>query len=45
MKALWEVPPAFEVIAADNGVKRPAFSPDGKWLAAAGHSSVARVWT
>ena len=44
MKALWESPLAFELIA-DQSVRSPAFSPDGKWLAAAGHASVARVWS
>ena len=44
MKALWEAPPAFEIIA-DQGVRSPAFSPDGKWLAVAGHVSVAHVWS
>jgi hypothetical protein len=44
MKALWDAPPAFE-FAGSGYVAAPAFSPDGKWLAVAGHSSEARVWS
>ena len=42
MKALWEAPPAFELM---GGSRMPAFSPDGKWLAAAGHGTDAFVWS
>jgi len=45
MKALWEAPPAFELIGGSQAVKIPTFSPDGKWLAAAGHSAEVRVWS
>ena len=44
MKTLWESPPAFELIGGSS-VKFPAFSPDGKSLAAAGHATDARVWS
>ena len=45
MKALWDAPPAFDLEGEGASVKFPSFSPDGKWLAAAGHSSDARVWS
>ena len=45
MKALWEAPPAFELSTDSQGVKVPAFSPDGKWLATAGHTTDAFVWS
>jgi WD40 repeat protein len=42
MKALWEAPPSFDLTGAS---RVPAFSPDGKWLAAAGHGPDALVWS
>ena len=45
MKALREAPLAFESVVGDQAGRMPAFSPDGKWLAAGGQSSVARVWS
>jgi WD40 repeat protein len=44
MKALWDAPLAFELVA-DQSVRVPAFSPDGRWLAAAGHLPAASVWS
>ncbi len=44
MKVLWEAPPAFELVADSEAVRAPAFSPDGKWLATAGHTTDALVW-
>ena len=45
MKALWEAPPAFDLPAdASVSVRVPAFSPDGRYLAAAGHSETAGLW-
>jgi WD40 repeat protein len=43
LKALWKAPPAFELTTIAN-LRWPAFSPDGRLLAAAGHSPEARVW-
>jgi len=43
MKALWEAPPAFEIVGGGS-VSWPAFSPDGKWLAAGGAGEVVGVW-
>ena len=37
MKALREAPLAFELVVGDHAGRMPAFSPDGKWLAAGGH--------
>jgi WD40 repeat protein/DNA-binding winged helix-turn-helix (wHTH) protein len=45
MKALWEAPPAFELDPDSQAVRVPEFSPDGKWLATAGHSEEALVWS
>ncbi len=46
VKALAEAPPALELAAGVGvGVRVPVFSPDGRWLAAAGHSARAFVWT
>jgi WD40 repeat protein len=44
MKALWEAPPAIELNVDSQAVKMPAFSPDGKWLAAGGHVANALVF-
>jgi WD40 repeat protein/DNA-binding winged helix-turn-helix (wHTH) protein len=45
MKALWEGPPVLELAADSQAMRVPAFSPDGKWLAAAGHAGEALVWS
>ncbi|HSF15100.1 MAG TPA: winged helix-turn-helix domain-containing protein [Vicinamibacteria bacterium] len=45
MKALWDSPPAFELVADSEAVRAPAFSPDGKWLATAGFAADALVWS
>ena len=45
MKALWEAPPAFELIADSQAARWPAFSPHGKWLASTGHATDALVWS
>jgi WD40 repeat protein len=44
LRALQEAPPAWEVPLEIGGAKIPAFSPDGRRLAVAGHSSVVGVW-
>ena len=44
MKALGEGPPSRELVGAASAVRVPAFSPDGRRLAAVGHSTEARVW-
>ena len=44
IKMLWDDPPAIEIIGITSGVRVPAFSPDGRWLAASGHTSEVRVW-
>ena len=41
MKTLWDAPPAIET---GGTVRVPAFSPDGKWLAAPTHGSEVSVW-
>jgi WD40 repeat protein/DNA-binding winged helix-turn-helix (wHTH) protein len=45
MKALWEAPPALELIADSQAAKVANFSPDGKWLAASGHATDVLVWS
>ena len=46
MKVLWEAPPAFDLPAgASESPRAPAFSPDGRHLAAAGHTETASVWS
>ena len=42
MKVLWEAPPAFELDVGSQGSRVPEFSPDGKWLASAGHAASSR---
>jgi WD40 repeat protein len=44
MKATWEAPLAFELVAASQSTASLAFSPDGKWLATAGFTTDALVW-
>jgi len=45
MRALWAAPPA-RVLPSEFGAARvPVFSPDGRWLAAAGHHSEVMVWS
>jgi WD40 repeat protein/DNA-binding winged helix-turn-helix (wHTH) protein len=44
MKSLWEAPPAFELATGSENMRVAAFSPDGKWLAGAGHAKDALVW-
>lgn len=44
MKALWDGPPALELLAGWSS-RFPAFSPDGMRLAAGGHGSEVRVWS
>jgi len=44
LRALWAAPPA-RVLPAEGGAARvPSFSPDGRWLAAAGHFAEVLVW-
>ncbi len=45
VKILWEAPPALELTARPQAVRVPAFSPDGKWLAVAGHGEDVFVWS
>ena len=46
MKALWEAPPAFDLpVDASVSARVPAFSPDGRYLAVAGHSETAGLWS
>jgi WD40 repeat protein len=45
MKVLWEAPPAIELMVGSEAARRPAFSPDGRRLAAAGHADHAVVWS
>ncbi len=44
MKALWHAPPAFVLAGAGMSGRRPFFSADGTWLAAAGHDDEVLVW-
>jgi WD40 repeat protein len=44
LRALSEGPPARVLIEGRKRVKVPSFSPDGKWLAAGGHSEELMVW-
>ena len=44
LRALYEAPPAWELATEIAMVRTPAFSPDGRRLAVAGHSSVVGVW-
>ena len=44
IKALWEAPPALVLDWGNTSVRVPTFSPDGRWLAAAGHHDEALVW-
>jgi WD40 repeat protein len=46
MKVLWEAPPAFDLSPdASVYVEVPVFSPDGRYLAAAGRSEAAVLWS
>jgi WD40 repeat protein len=46
VRVLQESPPAMEAVAGGGGAVRvPVFSPDGRRLAAAGHSPEVRVWS
>lgn len=42
MKALWESPPARELVTPNLG---PVFSPDGRRLALGGHSEAVQIWS
>jgi WD40 repeat protein len=44
MRVLYEAPPAFELVANSQGVRVPAFSPDGKWLATTWGDPKLRLW-
>jgi WD40 repeat protein len=44
LRALHEAPPAWEVLSGITDAKIPAFSPNGRHLAVAGHSAVVGVW-
>ena len=44
MKALWEAPPVLELQGGGARPRVPTFSPDGTWLATAGHTEEAAVW-
>jgi WD40 repeat protein len=44
LRALQEAPPAWEVPSGISDAKIPAFSPDGRHLAVAGHSADVGVW-
>ncbi|MGE0455325.1 MAG: protein kinase [Vicinamibacteria bacterium] len=44
MRVLWQAPPALELDGGGGSVKTPAFSPDGRLLAVAGHSEDILVW-
>jgi WD40 repeat protein len=44
VRALAEAPPALETKSEIGDSKNPAFSPDGRWLAVAGHSAEVGVW-
>jgi WD40 repeat protein len=43
VKVLGEAPPAFETVGGGS-MSQPAFSPDGKWLAAGGGGTVVSAW-
>jgi WD40 repeat protein len=45
VKALSEAPPAMELDPGGSDNRVPAFSPDGRWVAVAGHSTEVRVFS
>jgi WD40 repeat protein len=45
VRTLWAAPPALEVVTGGRDDRVPAFSPDGRHLAVAGHSAGARVFS
>jgi WD40 repeat protein len=44
LRALQEAPQAWEVASGISTARLPSFSPDGRHLAVAGHSSIVGVW-
>ena len=44
LRALQEAPPAWEVPSGFSGARKPVFSPDGRRLVVAGHSTEVGVW-
>jgi WD40 repeat protein len=44
LRALQEAPPAWEAPSGFGGARKPVFSPDGRRLAVAGHSTEVGVW-
>ncbi len=45
LRALQEAPPVWEAVAGISDARAPSFSPDGRQLAVAGHSSTVGVWS